>query len=289
MSRVGGFDIAGEGNLVQRACASRYLLGGPLSRRHNARLLGKGEDVVVFSHGFGTDQRSWRAVVQHLEEGFRCLLFDLPGAGPLLPEGFDPDNYRSLAPFADDLLNLLDEVGVSRCRYVGHSVSGMIGVLAALEAPEKFEKLILLNASPRYLNDDGYGGGFDRADIENLLEAMAANYQGWVAGFAPLAIADDTPHAVMDFSSGLLEMRPDVAVRIARTIFQSDLRNLLPMLAVPTLLVHSRGDIAVPETVADYLRSQIAGSELVWIKNVGHLPHLSAPDEVAQLLQKHLA
>lgn len=289
MNSVGGFEIAGEGSLADGAHAGRYLLDGPLARRHKATMFGEGEKVVVFSHGFGTDQSSWRVVAEHLQGGFRCLLFDLPGAGPLLPQDFDPDNYRSLAPFADELLHLLDEIGVSQCRYVGHSVSGMIGVLAAIEAPETFEKLILLNASPRYINDVGYVGGFAPADIDNLLEAMAANYQGWVAGFAPLAIAADTPAAVMDFSSGLLAMRPDVAVRVARTIFHSDVRNLLPMLGVPTVLVHSRGDIAVPGAVADYLHSQIAGSELAWIENVGHLPHLSAPDEVAELLQRHLA
>lgn len=247
-------------------------------------MIGEGGDVLVFSHGLGTDQTAWRGIAGTLPPRFSALLFDLPGAGPLLPDAFDPDDYRNLAAFADDLLNLLDEIGIERCTYVGHSVSGMIGALAAIESPRLFDKLILLNASPRYLNDGDYVGGFGKADIEGLLSAMADNYQAWVAGFATAAVAADVPDAVRDFSAGLLAMRPDITVRIARTIFESDVRALLPAITVPTVLIHSRGDVAVPEDVAHYLHAHIAHSRLVWIEAKGHLPHLSAPDLVRRAL-----
>jgi sigma-B regulation protein RsbQ len=267
---------------------SALRLDGPLARRHRARLIGDGCDLLVFSHGLGTDQTAWTPVVQRLPPQFSALLFDLPGAGPLLHYAFDPDRYRSIARFADDLLDLLDEVGVTRCRYVGHSVSGMIGVLAAIEDPGRFSQLLLLNASPRYLNEAGYQGGFDREDLEGLLGAMASNYQAWVAGFAPAAIAADVPAAVEDFSRGLLAMRPDITVRIARAIFESDVRDLLCQLRVPTVLIHSRADIAVPPSVAHYLRDHIAGATLAWIAASGHLPHMSAPAEVADVISRHL-
>jgi len=226
-------------------------------------------------------------VLPHLAD-HRVLLFDLPGAGPLLPVDFDPKNYRSLSAFADDLLALLDEIGLRKATYVGHSVSGMIGVLAAIEDPERFDRMILLNASPRYLDDVGYRGGFSRPDLEGLFEAMASNYQSWVAGFAPIAIGGDVPGAVEDFSAGLLAMRPDVALRIARTIFESDVRHLLPLLRVPTVLIHAHGDVAVPEEVAHYMKAHIPQSNLDWIEAKGHLPHLSAPVEVAATLRGHL-
>lgn len=263
-------------------------LDGPLARRHRARLIGSGRKLVVFSHGLGTDQTVWSAVLKCLPEDLSVLLYDLPGAGPLLPAGFDPGDYQSLSAFADDLLNLLDEIGAETIRYVGHSVSGMIGALAAIEAPARFEKLLLLNASPRYLDEGEYRGGFSRGDLEGLLSAMAANYQGWVAGFAPVAVGERVPKAVDDFSSGLLAMRPDVTLRVARTIFESDVRALLPLLRVPTILIHSRNDVAVPEAVAHYLRDRIPDSHLVWIEANGHLPHLSAPEVVAAALRRHL-
>lgn len=268
--------------------AAGLRLDGPLARRHRARLVGEGPDLVVFSHGFGTDQTAWKAVVERLPARCSALLFDLPGASPLVPEGFNPDDYRSITAFADDVLALLDEVGVARCTYVGHSVSGMIGVLMAIEEPWRFHRLVLLNASPRYLNDAGYVGGLERADLEGLLGAMSGNYQSWVAGFAPHAIAADVPQAVRDFSSCLLAMRPDISVRIARTIFESDYRRLLPSLTVPTLLIHAHRDIAVPEAVGHYLHDHIPDSRLAWIDTVGHLPHLSAPDEVTAVLSTAL-
>jgi pimeloyl-ACP methyl ester carboxylesterase len=217
-----------------------------------------------------------------------AFLYDLPGASALMPEDFDLADYRSIASFADDLLALLDEVGVTECDYVGHSVSGMIGVLASIEESEKFRQLILINSSPRYLNDKGYVGGFEQADVEELLAAMVANYQAWVAGFAPAAVAADVPEAVEDFSAGLLAMRPDVTVQISRAIFESDVRRLLPLVTVPTVLIHARADVAVPESVAAYLEYSIAGSLLEWIGTPGHMPHLAAPDEVAAVLGRYL-
>ncbi|MBB5711035.1 pimeloyl-ACP methyl ester carboxylesterase [Sphingomonas xinjiangensis] len=264
-------------------------LDGPLAKRHRARLVGNGSRVVVFSHGLGTDQSSWHAVLERLGGSFTAFLYDIPGASALMPEDFDPKDYRSIAAFADDLLALMDEVGITSCDYVGHSVSGMIGALASIEESERFRKLLLINASPRYLNDVGYVGGFEESDVEGLLAAMADNYQAWVAGFASAAVGVDVPAAVDDFAAGLLAMRPDVTIQIARAIFESDVRRLLPLVTVPSVLVHARGDIAVPEAVATYLRSHIEGSRLEWIGTPGHMPHLAAPDEIARVLGAHLA
>lgn len=263
--------------------------GGPLAARHKARLVGSGARLVVFSHGLGTDQSAWDGIIERLPDDISALVFDLPGAGPLLPAGFDPDDYSSVGDYADDLLNLLDELGVKRCTYVGHSVSGMIGILASIEDPARFEQLVLLNASPRYLNAEGYVGGFEQAELDSLFTAMSANYQAWVAGFAPAAVGVNVPEAIIDFTAGLLAMRPDVTARIARMIFTSDLRHVLPMVSVPTLMIHAREDMAVPAAVGQYLNEQIPGSRLEWIDTAGHLPHLAAPDEVTAVLRAALA
>ncbi|WP_206239610.1 alpha/beta fold hydrolase [Novosphingobium terrae] len=268
--------------------SSELQLDGPLAQRHRLRVVGEGPDLLVFSHGLGTDQSIWNPMLEGLPERYRAVLFDLPGAGPLLPDDFDPKAYDTLDRFADDLLALFAEVGITRCRYIGHSVSGMIGALAAIRAPQLFEQLVFLNASPHYINDNDYVGGMEPEDIDALLSRMAAHYQGWVEGFAPLAVAEDMPEAVRDFTAGLLAMRPDVTVQIARTIFLSDVRSKLGRLKVPTVLIHSHGDIVVPDAVAHYLNRAIKDSRLVWIAARGHLPHLSAPEEIRRVLHVHL-
>jgi sigma-B regulation protein RsbQ len=263
-------------------------IGGNLAARLQATMLGTAGEHIVFSHGFGTDQTAWGKIAAPLSTGARCVLFDLPGASPLMPADFDERRYRSIAGYADDLLDLLDELEITRCTYVGHSVSAMVGVLASIEAPGRFSKLVLLNASPRYINCPGYVGGFEPQQIEGLLEAMSSNYQAWVAGFSSLVMPAGLPSALVDFSAGLLSMRPDVSARIARMIFEGDIRHVLPQVKVPTLLLQSREDVAVPAEVATYLLSTIAGAELQWIEAVGHLPHMSAPDRVLEVLRERL-
>lgn len=261
---------------------------GPLARRHRARLHGQGARCVVLSHGLGTDQTAWSEVLPSLARRFTVLTYDLPGAGPLLPDEFDVRDYLHLSAYADDLLALLHEVGVQHCCYVGHSVSGMIGALAAVADPARFQRMVLLNASPRYLNDVGYVGGFEQPALDGLFETMRTQYEAWVAGFAPAAIGADMPEAVQRFADSFLQMRPDITVGIARAIFESDLRDILPLVSPPVVLVHTRDDIAVPPEVAHYLHAQLPDSELVWIDAVGHLPHLSAPEEVVAALERAL-
>lgn len=259
-------------------------LDGPRARRHRLRLHGEQGPLLWCAHGLGTDQQAWSAVIERLGDRYRILCHDWPGVGPLLPEDFDLQRYQSLSAYADDLLALMDEVDAGPCRYVGHSVSGLIGALAAVEAPALFERLLLFNASPRYLDDEGYRGGFDAAALAGLYAAMRDNYEAWIAGFAPLAMGPADSAVVEDFARGFRAMRPDITLTIARSIFESDLRAILPALRVPTVLLHARDDIAVPAEVARYLQARIAGAELVWMDAQGHLPHMSAPDEVARLI-----
>lgn len=263
-------------------------LDGPLARKHRAQGVGHGPRILVFSHGLGTDQSAWAGVVASLPDDCTALLLDLPGASPQPPDDFDAEDYRTLAPYADDILALLDEVGVARCTFIGHSISSMIGIMAAIEAPALFERLIFLNASPYYITEPGYEGSYDDAALTALFDAMTTNYQAWVAGFAPRAVDADAPLAVESFSACLLAMRPDLTAGLSRSVFASDMRPLLPQLIVPTTLLYTRAGIGAPVSVAHYMDQHIADSHLVWLDAPGHLPHLSAPDEVARTLWSHL-
>lgn len=257
---------------------------------HNVHVVGHGEELVVLAHGFGTDQSVWKHVLPHLIDEYRLILFDNMGAGTTDPEYYCFQRYSSLYGYADDLLAILDELEITSCIFVGHSVSGMIGCLASLARPNFFTKIITISASPRYLNDADYFGGFEQDDLNQLFQAMQSNFKAWVSGFAPLAVgADIESMAVQEFGRTLFNIRPDIAFSVAKTIFQSDLRSILPQVTVPCHILQSSRDLAVPVIVSDYIHQRISGASIVEVLHTeGHLPQLSSPDVVIPVLKRHL-
>lgn len=257
---------------------------------HNVNVLGSGEKHIVLCHGFGLDQSVWKYVVPHLVEDFHVILFDNMGAGTTNPDYYDFERFSTVEGYAFDLIAILDELNVTSCVYVGHSVSCIAGVIASLYRPLLFSKLILLGASPRYLNDDDYNGGFTTEELEQLLSAMRTNYRSWCSGFASFAVGGDMESPVVqEFSRTLFNMRPDIALSVAQTIFQSDFRSVLGMVTVPCHIVQSRKDLAVPLEVSEYLHHHLGGRSVVEIMETeGHLPQLSAPSIAIPVLLRHI-
>ena len=262
-----------------------------IANRLRATWSGVGSRVVVLSHRFGLDQTSWDDLRPALDARFRVLSYNLAGCGDDGSISYHRDVHASLFGYADDLLALLDEERAQAVTYVGHSVSGMIGMIAAVARPEFFERLILLQPSPRYLNDPdaGYVGGFEQSDLNALYVAMATNYQTWAAGFVPMVMAADDQHVLSRFSETLFKIRPDIARHILKMIFQSDHRAVVPRVPVPTHFIHSRKDMAVPLDVAQWLHAQLPGSTSEVLELEGHMPHLTQPDVVRDALMRLLA
>ncbi|XP_068343858.1 probable esterase KAI2 [Pyrus communis] len=263
---------------------------GIVEEAHNVRVLGSGQQVLVLAHGFGTDQSVWKHLVPHLVDDYRVIMYDNMGAGTTNPEYFDFERYSTLEGYAYDLLAILEELRVESCIFVGHSVSGMIGAIAAITRPDLFTKLVMIGASPRYLNDVDYYGGFEQEDLEQLFEAIRSNYKAWCSGFAPLAVGGDMDSvAVQEFSRTLFNMRPDIALSVAQTIFQSDLRQMLGLITVPCHILQSVKDLAVPVVVSEYLHQNLGGESIVEVMSSdGHLPQLSSPEIVNPVLLKHI-
>ncbi|KAK9097233.1 hypothetical protein Sjap_022730 [Stephania japonica] len=263
---------------------------GIVEEAHNIRVLGSGDRTVVLAHGFGTDQSVWKHLVPHLLNDFRVIVFDNMGAGSTNPDFFDFDRYVTLEGYAYDLLAILEELQIGSCIYVGHSVSAIIGVLASITRPDLFSKLVLISASPRYLNDVDYYGGFEQEELDQLFEAMRSNYKAWCSGFAPLAVGGDMDSvAVQEFSRTLFNIRPDIALSVAQTIFQSDLRHVLGLVTVPCHIIQSSKDLAVPVVVSEYLHRHLNSDSIVEVMpSDGHLPQLSSPDIVIPVLLRHI-
>jgi sigma-B regulation protein RsbQ len=241
--------------------------------------------VVMLAHGFGCDQNMWRLVTPTLAEEFRVVLFDHVGAGRSDLSAWQAERYAALDGYADDVLRICRELDLDQVVFVGHSVSAMIGVLAAIREPERFAKLILLTPSPRYVDDGDYRGGFSRADIEELLESLDSNYLGWSAAMAPVIMGNpDRPELGEELTNSFCRTDPKIARAFARTTFLSDNRADLAKVTVPTLVIECASDVIAPPQVGAFVHAQIPGSLLVTLDATGHCPQLSAPEATTQAI-----
>ncbi|MFI1934966.1 alpha/beta fold hydrolase [Streptomyces sp. NPDC020330] len=254
--------------------------------RNRVRVRGReGGPVVMLAHGFGCDQNLWRLVAPTLEERFRVVLFDHVGAGYSAASAWSPERYSTLDGYAQDVIGICRELGLGPVTFVGHSVSSMIGVLAAVQEPALFEKLVLLTPSPSYIDDGDYRGGFSKQDIDELLESLESNYLGWSATMAPVIMGNpERPELGEELTNSFCRTDPEMARVFARATFLSDNRADLPKVTVPTLIAESARDTIAPREVGAYVHARIPGSELVTLDSTGHCPQLSAPEETAEAI-----
>ena len=259
-------------------------------RRNNVQQAGNGERTLVFGHGFGTDQRAWRFVAPAFAATHRLVTFDHVGFGGSDRSAYAGPRHGSLDGYALDLIDILDALGLERVSYIGHSVGGLIGLLASIRQPQRFERLVLLGSSPRFVNDPpDYVGGFERNEIEGILDAMERDQLAWSASLAPLAMGEQSPaELVQEFGNGLRALDPLIARAFGRTTFLVDCRDRLPQVSVPALIVQCTRDSIVPREVGAYLHRQLAGSTLREIEACGHCPHLSHPSETIALVAGYL-
>jgi sigma-B regulation protein RsbQ len=245
---------------------------------------------MIFAHGFGCDQNMWRWITPAFEDKYRIVLFDHVGAGRSDMASFSRTKYGTLQGYATDVLEICAAENLTDAIFVGHSVSAIIGVLAAIREPERFQKLVLICPSPRYINDsEGYVGGFGRRDIDELLEFLDNNYMGWSAAMAPVIMGNpDRPELGLELTSSFCRTDPDVARHFARVTFLSDNRADLPKLGKPALVLQCLEDAIAPLCVGEFVHANLPQSSLVTLNATGHCPNLSAPEETISAMKAFL-
>lgn len=260
-------------------------------KRHNVRVSGHGPRTMVFAHGFGCDQNMWRWVAPAFESRFRVVLFDHIGAGSSDLSAFDPQRHASLQGYADDVVAICRALEVRGGVFVGHSVSAMIGVLAAKSAPELFDEVVMVGPSPRYIDDpdNGYTGGFSAAQIEELLDFLDSNHMGWSQNMAPLIMGNpERPELAEELANSFCRTDPTIARHFARTTFTSDNRDDLDGLDARVLVLQCAQDVIAPESVGRYVHARLPNSHLVLMQATGHCPNLSAPAETVAAIDAFL-
>jgi len=218
------------------------------------------------------------------------VLFDHVGSGNSDLSAYDPHKYASLRGYATDVVEICRELELTDVVFVGHSVSAMIGVLALQEAPEIFGAQVMVGPNPRYVDDDGYIGGFSRSDIVGLLDALDSNHLGWSTQMAPVIMGNpDRPELTEELTNSFCRTDPDIARQFARVTFLSDNRADLPGVGVPTLVLQCSQDVIAPDVVGEYVHRAIPGSVLTRLEATGHVPHLSAPEETTAAIRAFLS
>jgi sigma-B regulation protein RsbQ len=257
--------------------------------RNNVKVAGNGEQPMLFAHGFGCDQNMWRFVVPAFAHDYKVVLFDHVGHGGSDLAAFDRAKYSNLIGYAQDVLEICEELDLRRVIFVGHSVSAVIGILAAIRQPERFSKLVLIGPSPRYINDGDYHGGFDAKDIDGLLDFLDSNHLGWSSAMAPVIMGNpNRPELSNELENSFCRTDPQIASHFARVTFLSDNRADLAKVKTPSLILQCSQDVIAPQCVGEYVHRHLMNSQLVLMKATGHCPNLSAPEETIAAIKSFL-
>jgi sigma-B regulation protein RsbQ len=258
-------------------------------KRNNVNVNGAGTKPMLFVHGYGCDQNMWRFITPAFVEDYKLVLLDLVGSGKSDLGAYSRAKYGSLEGYASDILEICDALDLRDAVFVGHSVSAMIAVLCANREPGRFSHLVLVGPSPCYVNDGDYTGGFNRPDIEGLLEFLDANFLGWSRQLAPAIMGvPDRPELAEELTNSFCRTDPEIARHFGKVTFLSDYRNDAAKCTAPSLILQCSNDIVAPVAVGQWLNRHMAKSSLVLMQANGHCPHLSAPEETIAAMQGFL-
>lgn len=258
-------------------------------KRFNVNIVGAGHKTLMFSHGLGCSQRMWRHIYPALEQEYKIVLFDLMGSGESDIEDYDEKRYESLEGYAEDVLEIATALQLKDITFIGHSVSSMIGMIAAIKSPELFAHLVMLAPSPCYINEKNYVGGFERHEVAEVLRMMRVNMSKWAELFCPQFMGGNKATKLSDeLRASFCKTDHEITCRFAEVTFYSDYRSQLSQLLTPTLILQGTDDIVAPVEVGNFMSKRIPHNTVRYLASKGHFAHLVAPEETAEIIKEYL-
>ncbi|MDN3587564.1 alpha/beta hydrolase [Pedobacter aquatilis] len=258
-------------------------------KRNHVNIIGKGEKVLMMAHGFGCDQSTWKFITSAFLDDYKIILFDYVGSGKSEINQYDYHKYSSLEGYACDVVDIIEVLKLKDIVFIGHSVSAMIGMLAAIQIPEAISKLIFIGPSPKYINENEYFGGFEREQVEGLFKYMADDYIGWSKYLAPNVMGNlENPEHAEFLQECFESMNPKIALEFAMATFNCDYRNKLQELKTKSITLMNDNDMIVPLQVGDFIKRHTPYNTLHLLNATGHYPHISAPEETIKAIKLYL-
>lgn len=258
-------------------------------RRNNVNISGNGKQAIVFAHGLGCDQHAWKRITDAFATGYTLVLFDFVGSGHSELAAYNKQRYSSLYGYAQDIIEICEELKISDAIFIGHSVSCIIGALAAIKSPSLFKKLVFVAPNPRYINEAGYLGGFGEEEIEALYELMDYDYFTWSRNITSAIMGRDNGETLGDeLGNSFCKSDPEITKSFVRVTFSADNRKDLTQITMQTLILQCADDMLAPPEVGTYMQSVIPESTLVNLRATGHCPHMSAPAETIEAIRSFI-
>lgn len=259
-------------------------------KRHNLNIIGNGEKKILFIHGFASSQEAWKWIVPAFEEDYTLILVDLVGSGKSDKNAYQKERYQNLMGYVEDLIEVCDYLDMSEGIIIGHSVGGMIGLLLANKRPDLVQQVQMLGASPHYLNElPDYIGGFELENVDQILEMMELNYEGWASYLAPVALPlTESNNQTSYIESSFLASDPKVTYDFLKLTLLVDYRLLLKEVETDTVILQCSEDSFVPIEAAQYMAKEIKNSHLHVLTAKGHYPHVSHPEETIAAIKCYL-
>jgi pimeloyl-ACP methyl ester carboxylesterase len=229
--------------------------------------------LVVLLHGGVGDRRTWRRQIDDLSDEFTVVAWDAPGFGG----SSDPPEAFRLPDFADCLAAFIAALGAGRPHVIGLSFGGGLALELYRRHPTVPATLVLVGAYA------GWAGSLPAETVEQRLrqyEGLAdAPPDRLVDEVLPTLFTESAPaEAVAELAASMSEFHPAGLRAGARAFAEADLRDVLPRIAVPTLLLYGDRDVRAPLGVARDLHAEIPGSRLGLIPGAGHVCNLEAPE-----------
>ena len=249
------------------------------SRRVHSLSFGSGPRTLVAVAGSFANWEIWAPVFERLSPRWRVVGFDHDGVG----ETKVPIEEISHERHVETLLSVLDAQEVDRCVVAGDSANAAVAIAAALRSPERIEGLVVAN---------GHAWGFDRPEVRQFVEGLRTNFERTVDFFVDLVFPEpDSDHLKQWLRDIIHRTGPEPAARILEANYDIDLRPRLSEITVPTLIIHGELDAISPTALDDAktLADRIPGASLELLDDAGHLPLLSRPAAVAELLDAFLS
>lgn len=253
--------------------------------RNAVTVTGAGERTVVLAHGFGCNQTMWRHFTPCIGNDVRLVLFDYTGFGASGVQEIDLNKYTALDGYAQDVIDVCDALGLQQVTFVGHSVSSMIGLIAAIERPDLFRAQVMICPSPCFLNDPPYQGGFEEADLLELIDLIDRNFLGWANYLAPVVMGQDNdPRLLAELAESFRQTAPRHAKVFAQATFLADCRPLLPKSPCPSLVFQSAADNLVSPSVGAFIRDTLPNCTFEVVEASGHCLHMTDPAPISSRL-----